>query len=268
MSMKGMIKRVVEGSNFLLRLWMHYWNNLECRNNVVVLRNINNIGNNILLNGEGSISFSARSYMRKCKVDVSGENNKIVVNEDSCFYNSKIRCFGHNNEIIIGKGCEVYNCDFFISGDENRIIIEDMYKAHNAEFQLVQNANRIWVKRGTTMHGRDCCAIHMVADEGKSIIIGEDCMLSKSIQIRTSDSHSVTDLKGKRLNPSADVVIGDHCWISLGCIILKGTDIASHSVVAAGAICTKKYEEEHCVLAGNPAKIVKRQIDWDRKFVK
>ena len=38
--------------------------------------------------------------------------------------------------------------------------------------------------------------------------------------------------------------------------------------MATGAICTKKYEEEHCVLAGNAAKIVKRQIDWERKFVK
>lgn len=53
----------------------------------------------------------------------------------------------------------------------------------------------------------------------------------------------------------------------MGCIILKGSQISNNTVVGAGTIVTKKYEEPNCILAGNPAKIVKRNIDWDRKLL-
>ena len=48
---------------------------------------------------------------------------------------------------------------------------------------------------------------------------------------------------------------------------MKGTELADSTVVAAGAVCTKKYEHGNVVLAGNPAKVVKEKIDWDRKLL-
>ncbi|WP_155243820.1 hypothetical protein [Butyrivibrio fibrisolvens] len=44
--------------------------------------------------------------------------------------------------------------------------------------------------------------------------------------------------------------------------MLKGAEIADDCVIAAGAIVSKKYEEKNCILAGIPAKIVKRGINW------
>ena len=69
------------------------------------------------------------------------------------------------------------------------------------------------------------------------------------------------------INYAENIKIGKHCWIGLNCIILKGTQIAPHTVVAAGSICTSSYLRENCIIAGNPARIVKQNIDWDRKFV-
>ena len=92
-------------------------------------------------------------------------------------------------------------------------------------------------------------------------------MLSHGIQIRSTDSHSIVNMNGDRINPAQNVVIGDHCWIGLQSIILKGTVLGHHCVVGAGAVCSKKYDECNCVLVGNPAKISKENIDWDRKFV-
>lgn len=48
-------------------------------------------------------------------------------------------------------------------------------------------------------------------------------------------------------------------------MLLKGTEIPDYTVVAGGAICTKKYTEANTIIAGVPAKVVKRDINWDRE---
>jgi acetyltransferase-like isoleucine patch superfamily enzyme len=43
----------------------------------------------------------------------------------------------------------------------------------------------------------------------------------------------------------------------MGSEILPGVKLGDHTVVGAGSIVTKSFPEGHCVLAGNPAVIVK-----------
>ena len=55
------------------------------------------------------------------------------------------------------------------------------------------------------------------------------------------------------------IVIGDHCWICAGAIILPGVKITGeYVVVAAGAVVTKDITESKVIVAGNPARIIKR----------
>jgi maltose O-acetyltransferase len=61
------------------------------------------------------------------------------------------------------------------------------------------------------------------------------------------DSSSVT----------AEVVIEDDVWVAANVIILPGVRIRRGSVVVAGSVVTKSFDEEAVLLAGNPAKIVK-----------
>jgi acetyltransferase-like isoleucine patch superfamily enzyme len=44
---------------------------------------------------------------------------------------------------------------------------------------------------------------------------------------------------------------------------LKGANIGNDSVVATKAVVTSGTYENNVVLAGNPAKVVKRNIAWD-----
>lgn len=55
-----------------------------------------------------------------------------------------------------------------------------------------------------------------------------------------------------------DVYIGDYCWIGANAVILPGVKLGPHTVVAAGSIVTKSFPEGYCVIAGNPAKIIKK----------
>ncbi len=52
---------------------------------------------------------------------------------------------------------------------------------------------------------------------------------------------------------SKDVRIGDGCWLCANAIVLPGVTIGEKSVVAAGSVVAKAFEEEKILIAGIPA---------------
>jgi len=56
---------------------------------------------------------------------------------------------------------------------------------------------------------------------------------------------------------SKKINIKDNAWIGFGATILKGVTIGKGSIVAAKSVVTKDVPD-YCIVAGNPAKIVKR----------
>ena len=57
------------------------------------------------------------------------------------------------------------------------------------------------------------------------------------------------------------MVIEDNVWVGSRALILKGVRVGKGSIVAAGAVVTKDVPQ-NCIVAGNPAKIVKENISW------
>lgn len=54
-----------------------------------------------------------------------------------------------------------------------------------------------------------------------------------------------------------ETIIGDNSWIASNCCVLAGVVLGPRTVVGAGSVVTKSFPEGFCVLAGNPAKIIK-----------
>ena len=52
-------------------------------------------------------------------------------------------------------------------------------------------------------------------------------------------------------------MLGKECWIGSNAVILPGVRLGEHTVVGAGAVVTKSFEEGWCVIGGVPARKIK-----------
>jgi len=96
----------------------------------------------------------------------------------------------------------------------------------------------------------------------ENILIGNDCMFSTDIKVLDYDGHDVL-VKNKIVNKPRKITIGNHVWVGTSSIILKGSIIRENSIVAAGSVVSGQFPPNSAI-AGNPAKIVKKNVMWER----
>ncbi len=143
-------------------------------------------------------------------------------------------------KISIGKNCFLSGTRFYMTGKNNTIVLGD---------RVVINAS----KQQPT---------YINACEGTTITIGDYCLFSNNIEIHTTDYHKI--LKGnERANRPSNISIGNHCWIGLRCIILKGSVIPDNSVIGCCSLVNKKFTENNSMIAGVPAKVINHCITWN-----
>ena len=107
--------------------------------------------------------------------------------------------------------------------------------------------------------------VSLVCCEGTSILIGDDCMFAKGVRVRTSDQHPIYDANGERINYPHNVIIGTHVWIGATSLIMKGVEIGDGTVIGINSMVTKRLPE-NVVAVGQPCRIIKNNIHWERKF--
>lgn len=96
------------------------------------------------------------------------------------------------------------------------------------------------------------------------VIIGDDCLMSWGILIRVGDWHTIYDIETQQiLNPNKNVIIGNHVWCGSESSLSKGAVVPDNCIVGAKTLVTKAFSEPNCILAGIPARIVKRNIGWN-----
>ena len=92
-----------------------------------------------------------------------------------------------------------------------------------------------------------------------SIEIGDDIQTGPYVYI-TDQNHSYQDPHepvGRQWPVEASVRIGSGSWLGANAVILPGANIGEHVVVAAGAV-VRGAVPDRCVVAGVPARVVRR----------
>lgn len=87
------------------------------------------------------------------------------------------------------------------------------------------------------------------------IEIGRGTYIAPNVGIITSN-HDIDNLDF-HTEPKA-VIIGKRCWIGINSVLLPGVVLGDQTIVGAGSIVTDSFPEGSCVIAGNPAKVIRR----------
>lgn len=149
---------------------------------------------------------------------------------------------------------------FFLPSMQRKICKEKfLFFGENAEFRMgayaVQCSN---IKIGKNVVIRPNCVL--MASQDSVIDIENDVLVGSGVHIYVSN-HRFDDVSlpiyHQGHSPSEAVKIKEGSWIGAGAIILPGVTIGKNSVVGAGSIVTKNVED-FTVVAGNPAKLIKR----------
>lgn len=86
--------------------------------------------------------------------------------------------------------------------------------------------------------------------------IGDRCAISWDVTIMDNDFHYID-----ANDNSKPIFIGHNVWIGCHSLILKGVHIGDGAVVAAGSVVTKDVPP-YSVVGGNPAKVIKTDVQW------
>lgn len=87
--------------------------------------------------------------------------------------------------------------------------------------------------------------------------IDDSTLLGPAVQIYSANHPLEPGLREAGWESGKPVRIGRNCWIGGGAIIVPGVSLGDNVVVAAGSVVTKSFGDG-VLLAGNPAKVIKR----------
>ncbi len=145
----------------------------------------------------------------------------------------------------------------------NRVEIGERCRVTGSVIMKLVDGNVLRLGDGTSVGG-----CNFICGEGRSIIVGDDCMLAWGLEIRTTDSHAIRDAySGERINPGADIVIEEHVWVGAHATLLKGAHVARDSVVAMRSVVAGSFSEPGVVLGGSPARVLRSGVTWDRELL-
>lgn len=98
-----------------------------------------------------------------------------------------------------------------------------------------------------------------------TITIGNNCLLGPRVSIFTAGHPIDKDIRRSGLEFGLPVKIGDDVWIGGNVVINPGVTIGNGVVIASGAVVTKDIEDD-VIVAGVPAKVIRKITEKDKIY--
>ena len=190
------------------------------------------------------------------------ENNKFF-GKPAKLIKSSITFNGENNILICEEGVILKKCHIRFNLNNSILYVASSNQEYKVNIHL-NNNNTCVIGKNCYFNGKT----KIFLSEEKNVIIGNNCLFSGGIYFRVADPHLIYSSESlKRINPTKSIYVGDHVWIGQDSLILKGCKIGSGSIIGAGSILSNKEVPSNTIFAGNPAKLIKKDIFWDGQSV-
>ena len=131
-----------------------------------------------------------------------------------------------------------------------RCTVEGHFQLYGGSKVMVASGGHLRLGSGFLNNGAAIACVSGVS-------IGHDVAIGPEVYIRDTDSHGISGSSGPTAQP---ITVGDHVWIGMRAMVLKGVTIGDGAIVAAGAIVTRDVEAG-ALVAGAPATFV-RYATW------
>lgn len=203
---------------------------------------LNSRTNKVILKGVGKWKgFILKRNLKHIYYKNNSRNNTITIELPI----SNIRSFL--------KSLNIYFCC-----SNNSVYISKNVIVRNLKVTFCDKESNLYIGENTSISTLDILLVN------QNVAIGKNCMFATGLRIIT-DGHSIIDVNtGDVLNkPKHDLIIGDRVWICDSVTLNKNTIIPNGCIVANGAIVTKEFTEENCVIGGVPAKVIKTGCTWN-----
>ena len=166
-----------------------------------------------------------------------GSSNNIFIWGARMASRQPVIVSGNDHRIIVGP-CKKFTARIGVSG-ENNLFFSGLYSTCNQANIVLQG-------------------------ERKSILLGQDCMLSFDVVLRAADSHGIIDLETMSVvNSPGSILIGTHVWLGEGVSVLKGVHIGRGSIIASRALVSCDIPETSLAV-GVPARVLRGGQTWTR----
>lgn len=167
--------------------------------------------------------------------------------------------FSIGKNVKIGK--VIFNCKMVTIGDNVYIADNNVFSCNNLTIgantaihsgNVVQGAQNFSVGRNSRIINN-----HFF-DVWNSIYIGDNTWIAgKNSQFWTHGSiHTKQGIKDLSIAIKDDVYVGSSCLFS------PGTIVDSLNLVGLGSVVSGEFNVNNCIIAGNPATVVKNNIVW------
>lgn len=92
-------------------------------------------------------------------------------------------------------------------------------------------------------------AIEPIIFKGKFLVAQGVSFITQNHDVYNITEHEKTN---------KPIIIGENCLISLNSVILPGVELGDNTIVAANSVVNRSFPEGNVVIAGAPAKVVRR----------
>lgn len=87
-------------------------------------------------------------------------------------------------------------------------------------------------------------------------------MFSNEVDVRSTDSHSIFNADGERINHNKNILIGEDVWIGRMASILNWAVIGDSSIIGSKSLVSDTIPNEVIAAAGVSAKTIKENMSW------